>query len=74
VDVTGLVGSRARTISSGSGSGAYRFVVVGCFLASASVQIGSVAQTDARPHLILMDSKGYLTEHPIDLVAIEAKP
>jgi hypothetical protein len=81
VDVTGLIGFQARLIATANGppekGGSERpftLVVVGGFERVEGARIGSVADTKVEPHLILMDSSGYLTDYSIDLVQIEAKP
>ncbi len=75
MDVTGLIGLRARLVGDGGGpDGPWRFVVVGGFDRLDSSRVGQVAQGLTRPNLILMDVSGYLIDHSIDDVQVEAKP
>ncbi len=75
MDVTGLIGWKARLIVKGNASSRhFPLVVVGGFERVEGARVGTVSQTETRPHLILIDSRGYLSDHPIDLVQFEANP
>ncbi len=78
MDVTGLIGFRARLTSEAPGprskfgsDGPFAYVVVGGFLAESFHKVGSLVEGTTRPHLILLDAAGHLQQHRIDRVEIQ---